>query len=85
MAGPATPMLALMGVSEANHFINTGGFDLKILVMGGIATGLLALFGEIPGMEPTATAIGWLAFLAMCIAPIQNPSPAENLLKITRS
>ena len=29
------------------------------------------------------TAIGWLAFVAVLIAPVQNPSPLANLQKIT--
>ena len=28
------------------------------------------------------TAIGWLSFIAVLIAPVQNPSPITNLQKI---
>jgi hypothetical protein len=76
-------MLILIGISEGNHFYNTGAVDVKILVAGGIATGLLALVADIPGAGPVAAGIAWLAVVGSLIAPIQSPSPAQNLLKIT--
>ena len=77
-------MLALTGISYANQWYNTGdALDVKPLLFGGIATALLAGFGAIPGGEKTATAIGWLALIGFFISPVQKPSPAENLLKIT--
>lgn len=85
MSGYLAPMLALVGVSEANHLYNTGQFDLKIPVMGGVACALLALFSEIPGMSGACQGIAWVAFVAMCVTPVQNPSPVTNLLKITGS
>lgn len=86
MASPVAPMLVLTGVSYANNWYNTGNVtDVKPLLFGGIATALLAGFGAIPGMEKTATAIGWLALTGFLLGPVQNPSPAENLLKITGS
>jgi hypothetical protein len=83
MSGVVTPMLLITGISEANHFYNTGTVDVKILVAGGIATGLLALLGEIPGVAPVAAGIAWVGVVGSLIAPIQSPSPAQNLLKIT--
>lgn len=77
-------MLALTGISYANSWYNTGNAtDIKPLLFGGIATSLLAGFAAIPGMDKTATAIAWLALTGFFLGPVQNPSPAENLLKIT--
>jgi len=83
VSGVVTPMLLITGISEANHFYNTGAVDVKILVAGGIATGLLALIAEIPGVAPVAAGIAWIGVVASLIAPVQSPSPAQNLLKIT--
>ncbi len=83
MSGYLPPMLLLTGASFANHWYNTGDPDLVILLEGAIATGILALAAEIPGFSGAATGIAWLAFFAMMIAPIQNPSPVQNLLTIT--
>lgn len=80
-----TPMLLTTGVSFVNHWYNTGQVDLKILLEGGIATGLLALFNNIPGFAGVSAGIAWVAFAALMIGPVQNPSPAANLLKITGS
>lgn len=84
MASPVTPMLALGITSYANNWYNTGkATDLKPLLFSGIAAVLLAGVAEIPGAAPVAVNIGWLAFIGFLLAPVQNPSPAENLLKIT--
>jgi hypothetical protein len=80
-----TPMLLTTGVSFANHWYNTNSVDIKILVAGGIATGILGIFSNIPGFSDVAAGIAWTAFAAMMIAPIQKPSPVQNLLKITGS
>jgi hypothetical protein len=75
-------MLLITGISFANHWYNTNSVDLKILVTGGIATGILALVNAIPGASPLATGIAWLAFIGVTIAPVQSPTPLENLGKI---
>jgi hypothetical protein len=86
MAGSyLTPMLLLTGASFANHWYNTSAPDLRILVGGGIATGLLALASNVPGMAPVTAGIAWLAFAAVMIAPVQKPSPLDNVLKIIGS
>jgi hypothetical protein len=83
---PITPILALSGVAYANNWYNTkNAADVKPLLFGALAGLTLELFAAIPGMEPAATAIGWLAFIGMMISPVQNPSPVENLLKISGS
>ena len=83
MSGYVTPMLLIVGISEGNHFYNTGAIDVKILVAGGLATGILALFSNIPGFGPVAAGIAWVGVVGSLIAPIQSPNPAQNLLKIT--
>jgi FtsH-binding integral membrane protein len=84
VAGYIAPMLAVTGVSFGNEWINTGSFDWKILLEGAVATSILALFAQIPDMEPAATAIGWLAFTGLLLSnPSGANSPVQNLLKIT--
>lgn len=79
-----TPVIALGVVSYGNNWYNTGNAtDVKPLLFAGIAGLLLEAFAAIPGMAPTATLLGWTAFVGMLISPVQNPSPAQNLLKIT--
>lgn len=81
---PVTPAVALGVVSYANNWYNTGkAVDVKPLLFAGVAGLLLEAFGAIPGMEPAATLLGWTAFIGFLITPVQNPSPAQNLLKIT--
>jgi len=80
---PLAPVIALGVVSYGNNWYNTGNaVDVKPLVFAGVAGLLLEAFAAIPGMQSTATLIGWTAFVGMLISPVQKPSPAENLLKI---
>jgi hypothetical protein len=76
-------MLILTGVSFGNNWLNTGSADLKILVEGGVATALLAFAANIPGASPVVTGIAWIALVAVTIVPAQNPSPVQNMLKLT--
>jgi hypothetical protein len=82
-AGVIVPVLATTAVAFANQFYNTGAADLKIPVAGALAAALGAGFSQIPGFGPVMTAIGWLAFVGVLIAPVQNPTPLANLTKIT--
>ena len=82
-SGVIVPVLAATGVAFANRWYNTGQPDLKIPVAGAIAAVVGSGLSQIPGLEPVMTAIGWLAFVAVLIAPVQNPSPVANLQKIT--
>lgn len=83
---PVAPMAVLGGISYANAWYNTKNpLDVKPLVFAGIGAGLLALAGEIPGAEPVVTLLAWVAVVGMFIGPVQSPSPADNLLKITGS
>jgi hypothetical protein len=85
MSSPVTPMVTLGIVSYANNWYNTGdAADVKPLLFGGIAALLLSAAGAIsPGASQVATALGWLAFTGFLLSPVQNPSPAQNLLKLT--
>lgn len=84
MASPVTPMVALGVTSYANQWYNGGPVtDVKPLLFAGTAALFLELVAAIPGAEPVATALGWLAFVGFLLSPIQSPSPAQNFLKIT--
>lgn len=82
MSGYLAPMALTVGVSFANKLYNTGSWDFRILVTGGIATGLVALLGE--AMPGVAAGIAWLAFTGEMLVPWDGSSPVENLLKITK-
>lgn len=85
MSGVVTPMLIFIGVSEANHFVNTGAVDIPILIAGGLATGFLALAAQIPGFEPVAAAVAWIAVVAelLGVGPgAQSPAPYQNFTKL---
>lgn len=81
-SGVIVPVLAATGVSFANKWYASGQADLKIPVAGAIAAAVGAGISQVPGLEPVMTAIGWLAFVAVLIAPAQNPSPIASLQKI---
>jgi hypothetical protein len=82
-SGVIVPVLATTGVAFVNHWYKTKTADLKIPVAGALAAAVGAGFSQIPGLEPVMTAIGWLAFVAVLISPVQKPSPLDNLSKIT--
>jgi hypothetical protein len=83
-SSPIAPVLALSAVSYANNWYNTkNAADVKPLLFGALAGLTLELIAAIPGAAPVATAIGWTAFVAMLISPVQKPSPLDNLLKIS--
>lgn len=81
-SGVIVPVLAATGVSFANRWYNTGQADLKIPVAGALAAALGAGISQVPGLEPVMAAIGWLAFTAVLISPVQKPSPIANVQKI---
>lgn len=82
-SGVIVPVLAATGVAFVNKWYNTGSADLKIPVAGALAAGIGSLISQVNGLEPVMTAIGWLSFIAVLIAPVQTPSPITNLSKIT--
>lgn len=81
-AGVITPVLVTTGVAFANAWYNTRSPDLKIPVAGAIAAAIGSAISAVPGLAPVMTAIGWLAFVAVLIAPVQKPAPVTNLTKI---
>lgn len=81
-SGVIVPVLATTGVAFVNQWYN-GSIDLKIPVAGAIAAAIGSGLSQIPGLAPVMTAIGWLAFVGVLIAPVQKPTPIQNLQKIT--
>ena len=81
-SGVIVPVLATTGVAFANNWYNTQSVDLKIPVAGAIAAVVGSGISQVPGLAPVMTAIGWLAFVAVLIAPVQKPSPIDNVQKI---
>lgn len=77
-----TPVLAITGTAFANSWYNTGKPDLKIPVAGALAAAVGSGISQVPGLAPVITAVAWVAFVAVLIAPVQNPSPASNLTKV---
>lgn len=87
---PVAPMIALGLVSYGNNVYNnqfsaSSIVDVKPLLFAGLSAVILEAFAAIPGMEPAATLLGWTAFVGMMISPVQNPSPAQNLVSIGTS
>jgi hypothetical protein len=74
-------MLLLTGMSFANSWYN-GKLDLKIPVMGGIATAVLAMVNNIPGASGVTQGLAWVAFVGFLIGNVQSPSPVQNIMKI---
>ena len=84
MSGYLPPMLLTVGVSFSNELYNTGQWDFKTLVTGGIATGLLGLLNA--AMPEVATGIAWLAFTGMMLAKQGGKnSPVTNLLAVVNT
>lgn len=85
MAKSTGPVLLTGGISFVNHWIgNNQGIDIKILLATGIAAGGLALVEQIPGMQPIAVGIAWIAFVTMMFAPIKGQaSPVQNIARVT--
>lgn len=82
-SGVIVPVLVTTGVAFVNDWYNTKSVDLKIPVAGAIAAAVGAGLSQIPGFAPVMTAIGWLAFIGVLIAPVQSPTPLDNLTRIT--
>jgi hypothetical protein len=84
MSDPLTPLVALGIISYGNNWYNTRNVaDVKPLLFAGIAGILLEGLAAVPGMDKTATALGWLAFIGFVLSPVQKPSPVQNLLSIS--
>lgn len=85
MANSTGPILVVGAISEANHWILNGqGFDFKILLGTGVAALGLAGIEKIPGLQPIATGIAYIALVTLLFARLDGkPSPAENLLRVS--
>jgi hypothetical protein len=84
MAKSTAPMLLTGGISFANSWLGNNDLDFRILVATAIATGGLAIVEEIPGMQPIAVGIAWVAFITLMFTNINNkPSPVDNIQKLT--
>jgi hypothetical protein len=75
-------MVALGVASYANNWYNTKNVtDVKPLLFAGLAALFLEAFSAAIG-EEAATMLGWTAFVAMMISPVQKPSPLDNILSL---
>jgi hypothetical protein len=86
MAKSTAPILLTGGITFLNEWLGNGHAptsELKVLLATGIAAGGLALIEQIPGMQPIAVGIAWIAFITMMIAPVNGNSPIQNLSKVT--
>jgi hypothetical protein len=84
MAASTGPMIAVTTISFANQWLGNGNFDLKIVVGGGIATLMLAGLEHVPGAQPIAVGIAWVAFITLMFTRLNGqPSPVDNLQKLT--
>lgn len=86
MANSTGPMLTVTGISFANQWLGNGvnPIPIQILVAGGVATLMLAGFEKIPGMEPLATGIAYVALITLMFTKLNGqPSPVDNLKKLT--
>ena len=84
MARSTAPILLVGGIEFANDWLNGQGLQFKVLVATGIAAGGLALIEQIPGLEPIATGIAWIAFVTLMFTRLNGkPSPVDTLQKVT--
>ena len=84
MAESTGPMLTVTAISFANQWLGNGDFDISILVAGGVATLVLAGVEKIPGAQPIAVGIAYIALLTLLFTRLGGkPSPVDNLRKLT--
>ena len=88
MAASTAPILLTGGISYVNGWIGNGKNpasqpEIRILLATGIAAGGLALIEQIPGMQPIAVGIAWIAFITMMLTPLNGNSPVQNIAKVT--
>ena len=84
MARSTGPMLLVGGMEFANEYLSGGTIDIKVLLATGIAAGGLALVEQIPGAEPFAVGIAWIAFVTLMFTSIKGkPSPIQTIQKVT--
>jgi hypothetical protein len=78
------PMILVGAMEFGNEYLSTGTVDVKVLLAAGIAAGGLALVEQIPGAEPIAVGIAWIAFVTLMFTSIGGrPSPIQTIQKAT--
>jgi hypothetical protein len=84
MAKSTGPMLTVTTISFANQWLGNGNFDLKLVIAGGVATLMLAGLEHVPGAQPIAVGIAWVAFITLLFTRLNGQaSPVDNLNKLT--
>lgn len=84
MANSTAPVLIAGGIELASDWLNSGQFEVRVLVAAGIAAGGLALVEQVPGMAPVASGIAWIALVTLLLTRRGGkPSPIETLGKAT--
>lgn len=84
MAASTGPILAVGAIEFGNDWLNGGGLQFRVLLATGIAAGGLALIEHIPGMEPVATGIAWIALVTLLFTRLGGkPSPVDTIKKVT--
>jgi hypothetical protein len=84
MANSTAPMLLVGGMEFANEYLASGTIDIKVLLATGIAAGGLAAIEQIPGFEPIAVGIAWIAFITLMFTRLNGkPSPIDTIQKVT--
>jgi hypothetical protein len=84
MAKSTGPILAVGLIEFANDWLITNQLQFRVLVATGIAAGGLVIIENIPGMEPVATGIAWIALVTLMFTRIGGkPSPVDTIRKVT--
>jgi hypothetical protein len=86
MAKSTGPILLTGGITFLNEWLGNGKAptsEIKVLLATGVAAAGLALVEQIPGFQPLAVGIAWIAFITMMLTPLDGNSPVQNLAKVT--
>jgi hypothetical protein len=79
MSSYLPPVLILTGLSFGNKWYTTGQIDIKILLGGGVAAGILAAVNNIPGASGVTSGIAWIALVGYILV---NPDIINTLANI---
>lgn len=86
MANSTGPILVVGGIEFANDWFVSGKtyLNFRVLVATGLAAGGLALIERIPGMEPIATGIAYIALVTLLFTRLGGkPAPVDTIRKVT--
>lgn len=84
MAASTGPILAVGVIEFGNDYLTGRGLSFRVLLATGVAAGGLALLEHVPGAEPLATGIAWIALVTLLFTRLGGkPSPADTLRKVT--